>query len=277
MLGKLIKYELKATSRWFLPIYILALLLAPLERFTINYMEEGLHLNPPLDRITSTVFFVITFAFVIVLIAIGMASTLLIIYRFYKNLITNEGYLMHTLPVKTSQLIWSKAIAGIFWTLASGLVICLAIFFLVVGTPGWSEFIKMISELFSLFIREYGANLSTWKFILEFLLMTVAGSVCYIFMIFAAIALGQLITKHKILGAFGAYFLINTALQTLFSLGFLPLFAKLGATTDFYTVEDVIGASLNIFFPAVILCLAAVSAAFYFITSYIFQNKLNLE
>lgn len=277
MLKTLIKYELKATSRWFVPIYVLALLLSPLERFTVGYMEKGIHLNSSFDRIVNTVFFLINFAFGITLVAIGIASGILIIYRFYKNLITSEGYLMHTLPVKTSQLIWSKAIAGILWSLASIVVICLAIFFLVVGTHGWNNFTSMVSEAVSALLQDYGTGARIFKLILEGIAAIIICSLSSIFMLYAAIALGQLVTKHKIFGAFGAYFVMNMAVQTLLSLLALPLFSKLGNSINIASAEEAIDTCLNVFFPLGILIAAGLATAFYFITSYIFKNRLNLE
>lgn len=275
MLGKLIKYELKATSRWFLPIYILALLLAPIERFAIEYIDSNIELNPAFDHITNTLFFIITMAFVVALIAIAVASGLLIIYRFYKNLITNEGYLMHTLPVKTSQLIWSKAIAAILWTIASGIVIFLAIILLVIGTPGWKEFVSEISKLISTFFQYYGANANVWLLFIEILLALILGSLSNIFMIYASISLGQLITKHKILGAFGAYFLLNTALQFVSSLLMLPFINKFMDSVD--TVLSVPVIFSHYLVPIALVYTAILSIIFYFTTSYVFKKKLNLE
>ncbi|MFW5630271.1 MAG: hypothetical protein ACOCNB_05730 [Acetivibrio ethanolgignens] len=275
MLGKLIKYELKATSRWFLPIYILALLLAPIERFAIEYVDSNIELNPAFDRITNILFFIITMAFVVALIAIAVASGLLIIYRFYKNLITNEGYLMHTLPVKTSQLIWSKAIAAILWTIASGIVIFLAIILLIIGTPGWREFMSEILKLISTFFQYYGANADVWLLFVEILLAFILGSLSNIFMIYSSISLGQLITKHKILGAFGAYFLLNAALQFISSLLMLPFINKFMDSVD--AVDSVPALFSHYLMPIALVYTAILAIIFYFTTSYVFKKKLNLE
>lgn len=276
MLGKLIKYELKATSHWFLPIYILALLLAPIERFTINRLDSNINLSPPWSNIMSLITASITIAFVLVLLAAAMASSLLIIYRFYKNLITNEGYLMHTLPVKTSLLIWSKALAAIIWTAVSTAVIILSIVILIIGTPGWNEFWHIFPEVVSSFFKNYGTDLNVWKIILEFVICFAISSLCSIFMLYASISIGQLITKHKILGAFGAFFLINMGIQFLSSLLMLPIFETF-ADNNLTSIDMLPDFFFNRVFPAVILFTFAMTALFYFITRYIFKNKLNLE
>ena len=47
------------------------------------------------------------------------------VYRFYKNLMTDEGYLMFTLPVSRSQLIWSKLIVSMAWGILSAVLAAL--------------------------------------------------------------------------------------------------------------------------------------------------------
>lgn len=275
MLGKLIKYELKATSRWFLPIYILALLLAPIERFAVKYINSNITLNPAFERITNILFFIITLAFVVTLIAVAAVSGLLIIYRFYKNLITNEGYLMHTLPVKTSLLIWSKAIAAIIWTIASGIVIFLSILLLTISAPGWKEFMETVPKLISAFFQYYGGNINVWLLLIEALLALLVGSLTNIFMIYASIALGQLITKHKILGSFGAYFLLSTALQFVSSLLFLPFINRYIGHVS--TPASMLTLFSHQLMPVALVYTAILGAAFFFITNDIFKKHLNLE
>ena len=49
-----------------------------------------------------------------------------ILQRFYKNLLSGEGYLMHTLPVRPWQHIASKLIAAVVWTVLSFFVVCVS-------------------------------------------------------------------------------------------------------------------------------------------------------
>ncbi|MFW5671417.1 MAG: hypothetical protein ACOCM8_03855 [Acetivibrio ethanolgignens] len=273
MLGKLIKYELKATSRWFLPVYVLALLLAPIERFAVEYIDNNIEVNPAFDALTNTLFSVITFAFVFALIAIAVISGILIVYRFYKNLITNEGYLMHTLPVRTSQLVWSKAIVAIFWVFASSIVILLAIILLFIGNPGWKEAIADLSRVFLFFFDWYGST--AWLLLIEILLSSVVGSLSLIFMIYSSISLGQLITKHKILGAFGAYLLLNIALQFISSMLFLPFMNRV--LKSMTTTDSLLAYVSHVWLPITLVYTIVISIIFYSITSYVFKKKLNLE
>ncbi len=275
MLGKLIKYELQATSRWFLPIYILALLLASIEGVTVHMLDSGIasHLEAPWENIVAISFFAVSLAYVFSLIAASVASSLLIIYRFYKNLVTNEGYLMHTLPVTTSQLIWSKAIAGIMWTIVSAVIICIALVISTIGTVPWNSIISLLPKTISNFMEIYGADINIWLLFTELLLAIIIGSLYCIFTIYAAIAIGQLFHKHKVAFAFLAYYVIDLAIHFLSTIIAIPVFNSL----EFSGYQDFMTMITNFFMPVVILGFTAITAILYFVTSYIFKNRLNLE
>ena len=74
----------------------------------------------------------------------SILAFVLMIYRFYKNLMTDEGYLMFTLPVTTGQLIWSKMIVSAVWLLATAAMDVLSMFISVfdlslihISTQNW--------------------------------------------------------------------------------------------------------------------------------------------
>ncbi|MFW5675618.1 MAG: hypothetical protein ACOCNL_04965, partial [Acetivibrio ethanolgignens] len=92
---------------------------------------------------------------------------------------------------------------------------------------------------------------------------------------YASISLGQLITKHKILGAFGAYFLLNAALQFISSLLMLPFINKFMDSVD--AVDSVPALFSHYLMPIALVYTAILAIIFYFTTSYVFKKKLNLE
>ena len=75
-------------------------------------------------------------------------------YRYYKNLFTDQGYLMHTLPVRTSDLVNSKFIVAIIWQYLIGASYIIAFFLVTGGFYGmigrneltYYEFLKSIAE-----------------------------------------------------------------------------------------------------------------------------------
>ena len=105
MLGKLMKYEFKATSRMLLPINGAMLLFALINRLfmELNFFQTG---NMAISALAT----VMAVMYVMVIIAAFVITLIVIIQRFYKNLLTDEGYLMFTLPVKAHSHITSKGI-----------------------------------------------------------------------------------------------------------------------------------------------------------------------
>ena len=122
MLGKLIKYEFRSTAIFFLPIYaaliIISALTSALYRLSESFNSD--FFNFSLAASVS----------IYVLFAMGLAVTtfVIIIIRFYKNLLGNEGYLMFTLPVSAEQNILAKLIPAVVWFFGS----CVLGFFTII-------------------------------------------------------------------------------------------------------------------------------------------------
>ena len=115
MLSKLLKYELRASGRILLPVY--ALLLASAGCCSLFYKLAADH--PYRTGAASVLMGLLMMAFWIFVVATGAITALLMIYRFYKNYMTDEGYLMFTLPVNRHQLIWAKLLSALLYTAAS--------------------------------------------------------------------------------------------------------------------------------------------------------------
>lgn len=131
MLGKLLKYDLKAGERIFGAMYFFIMLCAVIARTLsilggINSMDSNW-----------SVFFIFydcSFFIMIICIVASCAITLVwIVLRYRNNLLRDEGYLMHTLPVTPLNLYFSKMISSIVWFLADIVVIFIA--FIVSGFP----------------------------------------------------------------------------------------------------------------------------------------------
>ena len=110
MLNRLLKYEIKATARKFLPLYAAIIVVSLFVNWGIRF--------PKLGIISGLSNFLLAALFVS-LIAITLIT---IIQRFKNNLLSNEGYLMFTLPVSTKKLILSKLICAVVWAFLSVIV-----------------------------------------------------------------------------------------------------------------------------------------------------------
>lgn len=76
-------------------------------------------------RLTMTLY---VMAYIASIAALSLVTVFFFYNRFYKNLYTDQGYLMHTLPVTQHELIWSKTFVALIWQLIGGLVMAISIF-----------------------------------------------------------------------------------------------------------------------------------------------------
>ena len=198
MLSKLLKHEFRATGRTMLPVYAAVVVLAVLANFSIRVIDRSVHT-------LLTIFCgLIIAAFVIGIIAAGIMTLVMMIKRFYTNYLKDEGYLMHTLPVSVHELVWSKMIVSVVWFAATFVVIWLVILLTVLiqtgtslaqffaGFPSWAELKAMMAELG---IRSG----DLWTIGLEVLLAVIVSGLFTCLHFYAAMSLGHMFSKDKIL------------------------------------------------------------------------------
>jgi len=198
MLGKLMKYEISATSRILVPLYLVLLCMSIANRFIYRLgIKEGI-----LAFLTG--FMLILQIFLI--IAILATTAIFMILRFYKNLLSDEGYLMFTLPVSSHHLILSKLIITVLWTLIS-IIIIIASLCLVFATSSNISFVfETIKQIFTELVSTFGGN---WTLMLiNMIFLILLSLISSILLIYTSIAVGQLFTRHKIIGSFIAYIIL---------------------------------------------------------------------
>ena len=120
MLRKLMKHEFRATGRIMLPVFALVLLASLGANLSIRGMLDSD------SSFLSTLGTILIMLFTMAVIAVGIIAFFLMINRFYKNLLQDEGYVMMTLPVSIHQQLWSKLIVSTVWFAATAVVIGLA-------------------------------------------------------------------------------------------------------------------------------------------------------
>lgn len=218
MLGKLMKYEVKATARIFLPMYGALIILAILNKifYSFNNFEDSANIY--LQRFSEIPQALATMAYVLIIVAIFVVTMLVMIQRFYKNLLGDEGYLMFTLPVQPWMNITTKLVVSIMWSVLSGIVTAISIAILTTGSA-MTEFLSLFPDVISMFDIElrslFGIGLGHLMalIVIGFVVSMVAG----ILEIYASIAVGQLFNSHKLLASFGAYIVISMAMQAVSS------------------------------------------------------------
>ena len=260
MLGKLMKYELMATGRVFLPMYAALLILSGVSR-----LLALLPLNTP-----RTIGIVIS---VILMVGIMVITFVLMIQRFRSNLLSNEGYLMMTLPVKTDSLILSKMFTSAIWSVASALMVLISIFIMVSSISDFQDWLAMLRNIGWLIP---GEPLQSVFLAIEIVIFAALSLFSGPLLIYTCIALSMLVNKRRGLFSFGAYVVITGVLQTLAAVAVAVAAAlELGDVTNFSswsTYTQMHGVVLTM-----IVAGAAVCAAFYFTTRAMLKNKLNLQ
>lgn len=117
MLRKLIKYEFKATGRIFFPLYLALIIIAFIQRLFFQFNIENMG-----SIVINILSLIVPSLFGAIVMAICVVTFVMTIQRFYKNMLGREGYLMFTLPVSVSKLIWSKLIVVMVWIILSVIV-----------------------------------------------------------------------------------------------------------------------------------------------------------
>lgn len=276
MLGKLMKHEFRATGRIMLPLLGAELLLSVLAGLSIR----------GLDRIENMNFLGVTYittlaVFFLGLFALAVVAFVLMIQRFYRNLLRDEGYLAMTLPVSVDAQIWSKLLVSFVWFLAVGVLSVVTMVILVVLGARMNFLQAIFSEDVREMLREASAIVgggNIFLFILEWIVLGFLGVCATCLLCYSALAIGHSAADHKLLLSFVAYFVIGMALSLLsnaVSFGVLPHLDL----EHFLIGIDSFEQSMRIFHGAMwvgALLSLILSAIFYFVTRYFLKNKLNL-
>jgi hypothetical protein len=211
MLSKLLKYEIKATGRIFLPIYSALLIFAVVNRF-VQAFSQGQWQMPAVISMA---------VYIAIMVAMFVMTLIVMIQRFYKNLLSDEGYLMLTLPVRPWSHIVCKLLVSMLWIMASGMAALLSIMIIALQKDSISALIREAVPFFQQVFAYVGSRIFLWSLeaAIGFLLSIVSG----ILIVYASIAIGHLFDNHKIFASFGAFVILNTLSQILVTTIFLPL------------------------------------------------------
>ena len=198
MLGKLMKYEFRATAIYFLPIYVVLVLVSGL-RYVVSLISQKFSNG-------FSAFSGFSLSAIYLLLALGLAITtfIVIIIRFYKNLLGTEGYLMFTLPVSVEQNILAKLIPSVVWFFGSCVLGMLTI------APAMG--LRFNDNPFTMFT---GIRLGDVPEILLAVLMVIGSMAGTFLFYYLCMCIGQMFNSHRFLISAGAYIVIQTVLQIL--------------------------------------------------------------
>ena len=271
MLSKLIGYEFKATRRIFLPAFGVLLLLSLVNAIFIALPDTLL------DRVEMP-FGVLMTVYLLARFAVCVLALAYVINRFYKNLLGDEGYLMFTLPVRPSQLIWSKCIAATIWMIVAAVICFVSLLLLALPSLVVQNAI-IASDLWKILQLAAGMLLNNnGAYLIVFFELIVVGIVCvanFCMHVYACLSLGSLANRHRLGFAFLAYLLFGIAQEIALLLASW-LFSLIGWNIPISLSLDAVTAlqlALLLWLAYTAVCLAVN----FLITNYILSRHLNLQ
>ena len=274
MLGKLLKHEWQ--SVWKIPAILLGILLV------ISVFAGTTFFVPIWDSELSglgILAMLVWMLYYFAVIGVSIGVTLYLAIHFYKTMFTDEGYLTHTLPVTSHALLISKILPMMAWQMLAtvAILVSVAIFgnmaILALNSDGLT-FREIYGQIFEVLAEEgFFGNMSLIGFITSMLCAFLAGIVSGAMMIVGSVSIGQMVGKHKVLGSIGAYFAINTVVQIISAIVFVPVVVFKVSNEMPESVFDVL---TPCYFGMSVLAIL-VSIGLYFLSEYLIRRKLNLD
>ena len=209
MLGKLMKYDLKAAFRSFAPLYLALLGMSLIIGLFGRFNAEG-----------NSVLAFIAIVYGVTMIICWVIPIVILTLRFKKNLLEDEGYHSFSLPVSTLEHIVAKVLSALVITVVCALVVVFS--FLIIGliSADFEQLRNAMQQIMSAFNQIFDANLLPQIF--KAVVIMVLGSVELISQIYLALAIGHLFKDHETLAAVGAFIGINVILSLVMNAIHLP-------------------------------------------------------
>lgn len=275
MIGKLIKHDLIAGARRMGNIYASAAIAI------VALLISAFFNNGFLKFICSAAIIIVAFVAVIVTFAS-------VVFGANKTLFGREGYLTHTLPVRTSSLVFSKWLTSSIWVIISYALVVIAIvavyIYWTVEDQGGAEVYDMIYSFAQSF--GLGAENIYKNYLIISAIIGLFNACIFVMFIMFAITLSNISPFHK-LGSFGViiYLALTIAviqgaaygLENLCDITLVIQQSGISMTIDRaaiemldYTNAATIGLT-GVYFKAI------VTAFLYIITVQLTESKINLK
>lgn len=261
MLGKLIKHEWKATWKYLVLTNGGILLLSLLGCLGGDFLTNGSNTNPLAESLAT----LYISAYVFSIIGVFFVTHILLIVRYYKNFYTDEGYLMHTLPVTPAAKLFSKFLVYFIWSIlniVSTILSVLILFFKDINLEAFMDgFLKGLD-----LTKEF-LNVPAWGLITFFVVLGLALLTQSILKYYFCISVGACF-RHKIIGAILTYGILDILYQMM-SVPFMVFF--MGST---YVSDS------TQFWILMVLTLVAfliTSLLYSTATHYLLKRKINMN
>ena len=270
MLRKLIKHELRATGRVMLPLLAIVLVAAVggnISTYRLLETQSG---------VLNTLGILLLMGYTIAFVASGVMAFVLMVQRFYKNLLRDEGYLTMTLPVSVHEHIWAKLLTSLIWWIAVLAVAAASMLILVFSRNMMQEIGEVLAQL-----HIGDLNLSQnlphiVLFCVELVLLLAVGGACVCLHFYMALAVGCSFTHHKEARSVAGFFVLPMVwhvVQELFT-NLLHLLPLEGVMLWAQGLPQ--AAQVHLMMLGVTAVTAIPAALYYAVTAYFLKNRLNL-
>lgn len=271
MLWKLMKHEFRATARIFVPLYLAVFAVGLLANLAIGAMARKS--NGDVSPLEALIMLAVSAVFAAML----FLTIWFMFSRFYQSLMTDEGYLVFTLPVNIAQIIFSKLIVSLIWFLMTAGIVYLTLYLMALnaGTTN-SYWLDKVSDLLNtpgaLLPKE--APLRT-EIAAELISLAILSVIKLCLMAYASIAIGQSFRRNKVLLSIVFFFAFYTVIRFIGDLALITMANR----WDFAIVTGTLWSVPMVpkaFGGAVAVCFL-LCVGFYFLTHYMLKRRLNLQ
>lgn len=260
MLGKLMKYEWKATWKLLVPANLLIIVMTFFACVTVRLD----FFDYDFDAAGFAAIMIIMMYVLSMFVAI-VGTAIYLIYHFYTSTYGDQGYLLHTLPVDKHHIIIAKVLVSSTWVLISSFLMYASILFLFNAEEDiLSDFTDAVEIIVT---RTYHEEFSAFAIIMALIAMLV-GLLARVLKVTACISLGQLSSNHKLITAIAFYFAMYIAerVVNIFYYLFLGIINDRTGTWDF-----------GISWEFALITGLIYTVVFYLITWHVMDKKLNLD
>lgn len=269
------QYEIKSCGRIFFPFYIMGLIFSLIAALFINFDNY--------EHNFSVLYIVGIFAGLALFIAAIVLTILLIVQRFNKGLLEDEGYLMFTLPVSQKTLVLSKFLTSLLFIILTSIVgmICISLVLVMFGYKV-SDVIDIgyvLNNTGSIFSRNIGG-------ILFYTLSYIVNYSTFILTIYLAITICHLpkLSKHKVLSGLGSIIVLMIIQNSIVGIAdkiMGNVRVKAIENLDIYNLDfnKLIDIMLSAGHYEIVMLIIniLIAVALFFGTTTLLEKKLNLE
>lgn len=276
LLTKLLKYDMKAIGRILLPMYLILIVLSFIARLSLGDIGNLFNENAIFHNYLHIFNTILLCVYIFFIATVIITTFIVIIQRFYKNLLSDEGYLMNTLPVKTWQNILAKLLSAFVWNLCSFIASAASIIILIFNPRAFASFLENWSDVWMEMIYLNGNDINKINIlIVSYTICLILQQFASILLVYSSMAIGQLANVHKkalSLAAFFGIYTVTSIISGQIGMIFIRKYSSAQGVTEgfmfeFLMTSVIVGIILNII----------TSAIYFFITNYLIEKKLNLE